>query len=291
MKNRLFTYGIIFFSGFFLTLAVVYYSEWRYEEDILDSMANRAILSAKGKGIEDAVDSAMSLTHKVVDPMADVYGNEKFGIGKDFFISPSFLVYYYGQGACGGYAAFTARLLNKMNIKTKFVLQTVGGVPGGHITLVIEDGSKLLLVDPLFAWTFRDSMGHMSDINQVAANWPYYAKFKPKLYRSSYNYQNGWTYTNWNKLGIFSKSAYKIGVLIFGKQKMDRISIRAYFLGATKKYFYACIGLCMCFLAFLVNRYIKYRSMKHRNYTSVNSIPLSGEQLNEMEPSLEYLPK
>lgn len=290
MRERLLTYFTIFLSGFLFTLAVVYYSEWNYEEDVLDTMAQEVDSACVGRSLADRIDTAMALTHEVVDPMADVYGNRHFSFFKDMFISPSFLIYYYGQGACGGYSSFTARLLDKMGINTKFVEQYVNGVHGGHITLVVDSGARQLLVDPMFQWTFRDSLGHLSDIKQVAANWSYYAQYEPPHYKPSYNYQEGWDYTNWDKFGVFSRALYKVCIFIWGKEKVDNYSFRAGLLGLTQKYFYLCSFLFICCVAFIIRRYVRYLKIQAKSQTpdSKNKLPDYTPQINQStEPAAD----
>ncbi len=258
MKKRLFTYAVIFFSGLFLALSVVYYAEWRYEENILNVITKRVNTSCKGEGLANRVDTAMMLVHQVVDPMRDIYSQGEFEPIKSLFVSPSFFIYYFGKDACGGYSSFTARLLGKMDINTRFVQQNVNGVPGGHITLVVEDGPHLYLIDPMFKWTFRDTTGHLSDIHEVAANWPYYFRHRPPRYRRTYNYQNGWIYTNWDKYGRFSRLMYSAGVKVFGEQKMNSISLRTHFLNITEDCFFLLCLLLACLLIFLIRKYLKY---------------------------------
>jgi hypothetical protein len=290
MRKRLLTYLIIFFSGMILTLVVIYYSEMSYEEDVLNGIADRVNVACIGKGLGDRIDTAMAITHGIINPMTQIFDKRPFHRMKDLFISPSFIVYYYGQGACGGYSSFMARLLYKMNIRTKFVQQIVNGKQGGHITLVVENGKQLLLIDPLFSWSLRDTMGKMSDIHTVAANWPYYQRHKPYQYRNSYNYQNGWVYTNWNKFGFLSRGIYKAGVLIWGKEKMDLFCLRFYLISATRDYLYACLALIAAFSLFLMLRYKKYLSVQstveHSAIETVKGKPLTSH--SPIKRPLEY---
>jgi len=270
MKKRLFTYAIVFCSGLFLALSVIYYAEWRYEEDIMDVLVQNVDNSCQGQSLANRLDTAMMLTHKVVDPMHEIYGKTDFYPLKNFFVSPSFAIYYFGKDACGGYTSFTARLLGKMGLHTRFVEQYVNGTPGAHITLAVEQGQQLFLIDPMFKWSMRDTLGNLSDIHTVAANWDYYFRHRPSRYRRSYNYKGGWTYTNWDKYGRFSRGIYNIGVKLVGAPKMNSISLRTHFLNITEGVFFLICLLLTCLLAYLIRRYMRYRNI-NKGTTSVQA--------------------
>ena len=94
-----------------------------------------------------------------------------------------------------------------------------------------------MLVDPLFNHVFVDSQDRELSALQVKAQWrkslakvtgDYDILQLPAEYDAKYNYQQGFRYTSWDKLGFVSRAAYNFGKLI-GLQ-MDTLSFRAIFI-------------------------------------------------------------
>jgi hypothetical protein len=238
-------YVLVFFAGILLMLSLTFYSEWSYEDTMLNFISAHVHRHCQSNNPAVVIDSAIKLSDEVIDPMVNIFGNEKFQSIKSYFISPSFSVYYYGSGACGGYCIFMARLLKKMGYHVKFVEQKAYGTWGAHITLGIMSGDKVMVVDPLYKIVYKDSLGNMVDIHELSKNWAYYKQQTPPGYKQ-YNYQAGWRYTNWDKLGFISRWLHNGLALILGEQRTDNISARSYFLSATKLY------MVLSLLAFLL---------------------------------------
>ena len=248
-------YLLVFIAGFLLMLSFSFFLDWSIEEEVLTMLAKKVENSTEKNDFEGKVAKTLNLSYSLIKPTTTILGSENFTSLKIQLISSSFQSFYYGTGACGTSTLFVARLFKKMGIKTKIVEQNVGGVYGAHITLGIEKDNRLILIDPLFNCLFKDSTGKLSDIHQVAGNWNYYAKNLPPDYDTSYNYQGGWRYTNWDKLGFITRAIYKTGCFFAGKEKMDQISLRYYILGFSFYYgMFSIIGaLFFIYLAFRKN--------------------------------------
>ena len=211
--------------------------DWRFEEDILDSLALRVKSASIKNDPESLIISAMNIATYIEERKTEVFGNTQFNSLKVKLMSTSFSPFNYGGGDCGGYTLFLARLLKKIGFKEKIVQLKVNEKWGGHITLAVENGNKLLLIDPLYNYAFKDSLGHFSDIHDVANNWyAYYSKQLPLKYDKTYDYQSGWRFTNWDKFGFLSRSIYHTGIFIYGKEKMDNFSFR-YWISDFSKYY------------------------------------------------------
>ena len=218
-------------------LSISFYMDWAFEEEVLQHLAAHVRAVSKTQEPEDIIITALNSSNYIQIRNTEIFKDQAFNSLKAELMSTSFSAYNYGGGDCGSYTLFLARLLMKMHYNVKIVQLKVNGTWGGHITLAVRNGDKLLLVDPLFNCPFRDSAGHLSDIHEVASNWAFYAKSLPANYNLDYNYQSGWRFTNWDKLGFLSRDAYKIGCFFFSKKKMDGVSLRTYFLGLSKDYF------------------------------------------------------
>jgi hypothetical protein len=138
----------------------------------------------------------------------------------------------------------------------RVVQQRVNDRWGGHITLSLQlkNSGQWILVDPLFKHTFRDSHNRLSSLHNVRLNWAnYYAKHTPSNYNPSYNYQQGWRHTNWDKYGVVSRSAYKILTFVMGKDRTDALSLRMWIIDAYRfqsTLAFLVSGLCIALIAF-----------------------------------------
>lgn len=225
----------IFIAGFLLMFTLLSYSDWKYEDELVQNLAIEVKERCPKNDLNCIADTAMYYTHLIQDPMMTLFSDKEFTSPKLALTRSSFSNFYFGKGACGAYASFFTRLMMHMGYKTKFVILTVGGREGGHIATVIEQGSKLLLVDPLSGHIFRNAAGNMVDIDTVSRYWNSYYKYHLSAkYQPSYNYQEGWKYTNWGKLGFISKAFYKTSVFFIGKTRTDNISLHYYIVRLNK---------------------------------------------------------
>jgi len=225
----------IFIAGFLLMFTILSYSDWKYEDELVHNLSIEVKERCLHQNLSCVVDTAMHYTHMIQDPMMTLFSDKEFTSPKLALTRSSFSNFYFGKGACGAYASFFTRLMLHMGYKTKFVILNVGHREGGHIATVIEDGDKLLLVDPLSGHIFRNEKGEMATIDSVSRYWnSYYKLHLPARYEKTYDYQNGWKYTNWDKLGPISKAFYKTSVFFIGKQKTDRLSIHYYIVRLNK---------------------------------------------------------
>ncbi len=225
----------IFIAGFLLMFTLLSYSDWKYEDELVHNLAIEVKERCVGKDLNCIVDTAMFYTHMIQDPMMTLFSDKEFTSPKLALTRSSFSNFYFGKGACGAYASFFTRLMMHMDYKTKFVILNVGKKEGGHIATVIEQDHHLLLVDPLSGHIFRDTNGAMVEIDTVAKYWnSYYKHHLPQRYVPAYNYQHGWKYTNWDKLGFLSKAFYNTSVFFIGKNRTDNISLHYYIVKLNK---------------------------------------------------------
>jgi hypothetical protein len=213
------------------------FNDWSYERELLVNMREHVYQKCKTRDLTTLVDTALRYSSMLQNPTTEIYGNKKFNTLKKYFTSSSFNNFYFGKEVCGAYSAFFSRLMATMGYETKTTQMNVNGQPGGHMAVCIMDHGKLLAVDPLFGHNFKDANGNMSDIHAVAANWNnYYRYHLPAKYVPDYNYQYGWTFTNWDKFGSFSRGIYHVLCNMIGKEKVDNFSFYYYVKGFSKYY-------------------------------------------------------
>lgn len=254
MKAKLVKYFSVFLSGFLLMLTISIFNDWTYEREMLVNLREHVYSKCKKRDITTIVDTALHYTHMLQDPATVVYANKNFSTLKQFIAPSSFRNYYFGKDACGAYAAFFSRLMASAGYRARILQLNLDDRKAGHMAVCIAYEGKQYLVDPYSNHVFKDSTGHISDVNDVAKNWySYYSHYLPSSYPKYYNYQYGWSFTNWDKFGWFSRGIYKMSCTIFGKQKVDRFSFHSYLMGSNKFYLLSAFG------SFLVMFYYSIR--------------------------------
>lgn len=209
--------------------------ESQFENEILNNFAKKIQDRTKGLSEEDQIDSAVALCHYLQVRRSEILGGGEYNSFKATNFRSSLQSFYIGTGACGYYSLFAARVFQKLGYRPKVVQQRVNNRWGAHITLALplKSGKKMILVDPLFKHTFRDSQNHLSSLHQVRGEWKsYYSLHTPANYNPNYNYQQGWRHTNWDKYDAVSRSAYRILCFAIGKEKTDALSLRMWIIDA-----------------------------------------------------------
>ncbi len=221
--------------GISLAVGVNGLLESQFENEILSNIAREVKAKTKGLSEEDQIDSVIAICHYLQASRSEIIGNYNYQSYKATNFRSSLQSFYIGTGACGYYSLFAARVFQQLGYQPKIVQQRVNDRWGAHITvaLPLKSGKKMILVDPLFKHTFRDSQNHLSTLHDVRAQWTtYYSKHTPANYNPSYNYQQGWRHTNWDKYGVVSRSAYKILSFVIGKDRTDALSLRMWIIDA-----------------------------------------------------------
>jgi hypothetical protein len=125
---------------------------------------------------------------------------------------------------------------------------------GGHN--VVEYFSKTLnkwiLIDPLFNMFIKLPNGHPASIKEIMENWSFCSKQMPGDYSVKFKFL-GVRYTNWEKLGLLSESAYNSIAFIFGKDYAESIALRPYFLSMYK---FVTLFLIYFYGAFLLFKFV-----------------------------------
>lgn len=246
MGSNFFKRGIlfVFISGFFFASAIHIWSDYDYENGILEAIVFKINANKKDSSVESFVETSLHYVNKLQNPMTEIAYDGNYNFIKEFTTPPSFTNYYFGKGACGSYASFYCRVLNKAGYKSYPVQLKSADNTIKHIAVCIERQDKRFLVDPLFNHAFKDNNNRLSDIRNVSKSWfAYYIKHLPSNYPIEYNYQYGWSYTNWEKYGSISKDIKKGLVFIFGKERINNFSFRYYIFGYNRYIAYACLVL------------------------------------------------
>jgi hypothetical protein len=229
--NKKYLTGVmLILFGVSVTISINSWMQSQFENEILDSIIEK--INPDNKLSEEAlIDSSIRMAHFIQERRTMTTGKHNFYSLKTQLFSSTLESFYIGTGACGYYSLFAARLFERMGFNPKIVQQRTHGVWGAHITLAIPlKNGRLGLTDPLYKHVFKDSSGKIADINSVINNWTYYEKHLPPPYDKKYKYQEGYRHTNWDKLGFITKSIYSVGGFVLGKQTMDLLCVRMWFI-------------------------------------------------------------
>ena len=228
-KGALKRWVLLFFTILFLSLILFEFREFVRTKNLVNGIIAKIIEQPNALGEIGTVKNTLATVRQLSKPRTDFFqGNLNYS---DDYME----AFFSGSGACGMYSLFTCRLLTEMGYNCRVVQQQVNGVWGGHITLEVDLNrfndalpAKWMLIDPLFNHEFLDSQGRELSALQVKAQWPILVAKLPAEYDAKYNYQQGFRYTNWDKLGFVSRTAYALGKLI--GMPMDTFSFRAMFI-------------------------------------------------------------
>jgi hypothetical protein len=243
---------LLLFVVLFSALLLSEIREFARTKKLVNSIVTNIIVQPNTEGEIGTVKNTLATVRKLSKPRTDFF-QDQFNYSDDYLEA-----FFSGSGACGMYSLFTCRLLTEMGYECRVVQQQVQGTWGGHITLEVNLNrfnrnlpDRWMLIDPLFNHVFVDSQHRELSAMQVKEQWPkslvqlpveYDIFLLPTEYDMKYNYQEGYRYTNWDKLGVLSRGVYRIGKLM--GLPMDTFSFRAMFI---RQHFWnlTIYGLCL----------------------------------------------
>ena len=229
-KYLLNIYFLILLNGILFTSMVYFKMESTYESEIFGAISNYIIRDSVGKNnVDTFFIRAMNISHLFEHNRLNVFRNQNIAGAKANLFHPVTMDLITGNGACGSASAILARILKAYNYKVRFAQMLVNGQYGGHIIIEVNKLGKWIVMDPLFNLYFKDSSNNFASFEEVSKNFEYYKKQLPANYPSSYKYEAA-NYTNWNKIRFLGPIAKSTLNFFVGKEKADKISLRAYLL-------------------------------------------------------------
>ena len=271
MRNKIVRYIAVFIAGFLLMFSLSIFMDWRFEEEVVNNLAIHVRSKCQSSNKQDIIRTALHDASYLDERNTELLGDKTFKTLRVNLMSESFAPYWYGGGACGGYSLFLSRLLRKMGFETKVIQLRANGVFGAHISLGIVDGNRILLIDPLYNLAYKDSVGNLVDIHEVANNWNNYYRYQvPQNYNLKYNYQEGWRFTNWDKFGSLSRGIYKIGVSIYGSEKMKNYCFASNYSSLFRTYFVVSFLGFLIFTSFLIKELFLKKQVFIKNFKKVH---------------------
>lgn len=244
-----------FFAGIYLAVGIQSVNESSFESDILKNIATQIQQRTQGQSEEVVVDTAVHLVHYLLERRSQVLGGGSYNSFKAANFHSSLQSFYIGTGACGYFSMFAARVFTQLGIPVKIVQQRSRGEYGVHITLIVglDGGKRWVLVDPLYNHVFKLSNGTLASLEEVAGHWSDFKAQLPAKYNPDYSYQEGYRFTNWDKLGPVSRGAYRLGSWFFGEAAMKQVCVRMWVIDPYKTQgilAFLGLGLCLFGLAY-----------------------------------------
>ncbi len=223
-------YFLVLLNGILFSSMVYFKIEATYEAEIFTAITHHIVRDSVGeKNVDTFLLRAMNITHLFEHNRLGVFSGQKIDGLKANLFHPVTMDLITGNGSCGSASAILARILKAYNYRVRFVQMLVNGQYGGHIVIEVNKFGKWIVMDPLFNLYFKDSSNNFASFEQVSKNFDYYKKQLPANYPNSYRYEAA-NYTNWNKIKFLGSVTKSILDFSMGKEKADKISLRAYLL-------------------------------------------------------------
>ena len=227
IRNKIFF--LIFLNGFLLALLAYFITEDNYENQIFKALATQVKQSTKSSHTDSILYQSLQLTYGLEKFRLTVFGDKKIQSFKSDLIRPVTFDLMTGDGACGSYSYVLSRMLNEMDIETRFAQMKVNGKFGGHIVVEAKSGNRWVALDASYSLIFTKPEGGFASFQDVKNNWNYYKSQVPANYDMSYSYDDV-QYTNWSKIPILMPMLKSTLSFTMGEKAANEFSIRNVFL-------------------------------------------------------------
>jgi len=223
-------YFLLFINGFLLAAFLLCILQDSYENNVFAKIAKHVTgYSTSNTSTDEQIKKALNTTWYLLHSRSDIFKNCGSNDLMDQFIDPLSSDLITAKGACGSYSTILCRILNTLDIETRFAQMKVGNVYGGHIIIEAKTPHGWAVVDPLYNLQFINPQGQTASFDEIAANWPWYKQQVPPDYDLTYCYE-GVRYTNWNKIPIIMPALKKTLSLFMSPAHLQHFSLRTYFL-------------------------------------------------------------
>ena len=274
MKKRIYKFSIyllpfrtilVFCTGFFLALAIIFKIDANYTEDLFQQLGEHILQEAKlhNENVEQTVKRAMNVTYKLQlenKKQLFAYSPQSF---KGKYMRSSDLDLLDVSGACGSASLVLVRTYMAMGFPTRIGQMYANGQFGGHMLVEVWSDGRWMVMDPLFNQFFTRPDGSLASFEEVQNNFSYYSKQLHPGYPKEYQYQDV-RYTNWDNIPVVSPFLKKGLDLIYGEKKADQLCIRKYLIKFYLLWHYVFLtGFGVCSFLLLVQGRVNRKKTNH----------------------------
>ena len=262
VKNKVFL--LVFLNGFLLALLIYFYTEDNYEKQLFKALGTLVRKNTTSTNTDSLLVQSLHLTYALEQSRQNIFKGSEISSIKSEVIRPVTFDLMTGVGACGSYSFVLARLLNELNIETRFAQMKVGNDFGGHIIIEAFSNGRWVVMDASYDLMFKTEDGHFADFKEVHGNWQAYQQQVPANYDMTYSY-DAVRYTNWEKIPVVLPALKKVIAVAKGQQVADEFSLRNLVIRKFNLLFKITFGVYLLACFFLVRTY-KRQAIEIENF-------------------------
>lgn len=144
----------------------------------------------------------------------------------DALLSPTLQMLFKGEGACGHLSFLLMDVLSREGFNSKPALILNRDGLNVHVILQVSYSNQVVFVDPLYNWLYLSNDGIPIAETDFSIEWRESAGRCPRKGILEYPIENGLSYTNWKKFGVFQSQVMWLSEQVSGLHR-DEISIRS----------------------------------------------------------------
>ena len=236
--------------------------EDNYENQVFKSIAGYVgdeVHESKNKE-EDLLIHSLHLAKYLGDTRSFIFQKQKLNSWETSLIHPVTVDLMTTDGACGSYAFILSYILNELKIPNRIAQMKVGHSDGGHILVEAKTSKGWVVLDGSYDLCFRKNDGELASFSDIKSNWAYYKKQVPANYNLMYCYEDV-RYTNWNKIPVVMPLMKKVLGVFLGRDKVEKISIRNYFLRKFRVLFNLTAFIYLILICKIIRRHLKLNQL------------------------------
>jgi hypothetical protein len=231
--------------------------EDNYENQVFKSIAGYIgdeVQLSKNKE-EDLLLHSLHLAKYLGDTRSFIFQKNKLNSWETSLIHPVTVDLMTTDGACGSYSFILSYILYELKIPYRIAQMKVGNTNSGHVLVEAKTSKGWVVLDGSYDLCFRNNDGGLASFSEVGNNWEFYKKQVPGNYNLMYCYQ-GVRYTNWSKIPVVMPMIKKVLEIFLGREKVEKISIRNYFLRKFRVLFYLTAFIYLISILKIIRRYL-----------------------------------
>jgi hypothetical protein len=239
--------------------------EYTYEEGLFQSIKAGIDNKTDSNDNQDSiVIKAMRACNALMANRSDMFTAKSLGLEADL-LHPTSVDLMTTRGACGSYSTVLARILQTYHYPIRIAQMKSHGYYGAHnIVEVKTANSGWVVLDPTYNLYFVRPDARLASFDDVKNDWAFYSKQTPAEYDPAYRYEDV-RYTDWDKIPIVMPAIKSTLGLFLGKDRVNGLSLRTWFLKIYTIYFYMSLIIYIPVLLLTMRRFVKTQIFPDQN--------------------------